>query len=146
MSKENDNVEIFEDEEVITLEDENGNEVDFAEVACVELDGRFYVLLQPIDDVEGIEEDEVIICLVEPQDDETEMITPITDEALCERVFDEYLKAAADDTCTCEDCTGGDKDSGCDCGCQGKPAAKDTKKAETKPKTDSKKKEPAKKK
>lgn len=99
----NDNVELFEDEEIITLQDENGNDVDFAEVACVEYEGKFYALLQPVDDVEGMEEDEVIICLLEPQDDETEIITPVMDDELAEKVFEEYLKAVADEECGCDD-------------------------------------------
>lgn len=116
------NVELFDDEEIITLYDEEDNPVDFAEVACVEYEGKFYAILQPIDEVEGMEEDEVIICLLEEQDDETELITPVTDEELGEKIFNEYLKAVADeeyseDDCDCDDDCGHE---GCGCGSKDK--------------------------
>jgi len=114
------NVELFDDEEIITLYDEDDNPVDFAEVACVEYEGKFYAILQPIDEVEGMEEDEVIICLLEEQDDETELITPVTDEELGEKIFGEYLKAVADEECCdgeCDDDKCGEQGCGCGCGC-----------------------------
>lgn len=109
----NENVEFFDDEEIITLYDEDDNPVDFAEVACVEYEGNFYALLQPVEPVEGMEEDEVIICLLEQQEDGTENVIPITDEELGEKVFNEYLKAVADEECDDEKC-------GSCCGCGAK--------------------------
>jgi len=130
MKKENETVELFEDEHIVTLTDEEGNSVEFAEVAAIEYEGKFYVLLQPIEDVEDFEEDEVIVCLVEPGDEEdTEIITAVEDEELAEKVFEEYLKAVADELgdCTCDDC-GSKDDSDCACGCQGKADKKEEKK------------------
>lgn len=133
MDNKNENVEIFDEEEIITLYDENDNAVDFVEVACVEYEENFYALLQPVEPVEGIGEDEVIICKLEPQDDETELITPLTDEDLMEKVFDAYLKAAADGECGCgcgcegdcdcdcdDDCDCENGDHKCGCGCEDK--------------------------
>ncbi len=117
-------VEFIEEEEIITLYDENDNPVDFYEIAVVEYEEEFYVLLQPAEDVEGIEDDEVIICKMEEQDDETDLITPVNDEELLEKVFNEYLKAISEEGCGCGcghdhcDCDGEcdcEHEEGCDC-------------------------------
>lgn len=118
------NVEII-DEEVITLYDDNNNAVDFNEVAVVEYDGDFYALLQPVEPMEGLGEDEAIIFKIVQKDDETDEFEPVTDEAVLDAVFNEYLKAEAEfadgcDCCDCDDCHH-DHDAcehdGCDCGC-----------------------------
>ena len=115
MEEKNSNVEFFDDEEIITLYDENDTPVDFVEVACVEYENEFYALLEPVEPVEGLGEGEVIICKLEEQDDETELVTPVMDEELLDKIFNEYLKAAADADSECG--CGDDCDCGDDCGC-----------------------------
>ena len=44
-----DKVQIIDDEEIITLFDEDDNPMDFYEVAVVEYEGELYALLQPAD-------------------------------------------------------------------------------------------------
>ena len=125
---ENENCEIFDEEDIITLQDEQGNPIKFVEVACVEYEEEFYVLLSPAEEVEGIGEDEVIICKLEDQDDETQLIVPVEDEELMQKVFDEYLRTAdecgcgcCDDDCDCDDCNcEHDHDGHCHCGCEDK--------------------------
>lgn len=141
-------VELFEDEQIVTLTDEEGNSVDFAEVAAIEYEDQFYVLLQPIDDVEDFEDDEVIVCLVEKGDVEgEEIITAVEDEELAEKVFDEYLKAVADELgeCSCDNC-GFDDDPNCGCGCLDGADVKDEKNTEKKPVNEAKEKKSASKK
>ena len=119
MNNENENCEIFDEGEAITLYDDKGNPLNFYEEACVELDGKFYVLLSPAEEIEGIAEDEVVICSLEMQDDDTQLIVLVEDEELMQRVFDEYLNTA--DECDCGCCDGDcDCDDECehgDCGC-----------------------------
>ncbi|MCH5154181.1 MAG: DUF1292 domain-containing protein [Clostridiales bacterium] len=102
------NVELIE-EEVITLYDDKNNPVDFNEVAVVEYEGDFYALLQPVEPMEGLDEDEAIIFKIVQKDDETDEFEPVTDEAVLEAVFNEYLKAEAEfeDGCDCCDCEDG---------------------------------------
>lgn len=109
------NVEII-DEEVITLYDDKNNPVDFNEVAVVEYQGDFYALLQPVEPMEGLGEDEAIIFKVVQKDEETDEFEPVTDEAVLDAVFNEYLKAEAEfeDGCDCGCC-----DDGCEDGCCG---------------------------
>ena len=124
MNNENENCEIFDGEEAITLYDDKGNPLNFYEEACVELDGKFYVLLSPAEEIEGIAEDEVVICSLEMQDDDTQLIVPVEDEELMQRVFDEYLNTADECDCDCGCCDECDDECDCehdecgdDCGC-----------------------------
>lgn len=111
-------VEVFDDEEVITLTDDAGNPVDFYEVACIEYKGEFYALMQPVEPMEGLGEDEALIFKVREEDEENDVFEPVYDESVMEAVFNEYLNAMAEagDCCDCEDCCGHHHDHDCDCG------------------------------
>ena len=111
------NVELIDDE-VITLYDDKNNPVDFNEVAVVEYQGDFYALLQPVEPMEGLGEDEAIIFKVVQKDEETDEFEPVTDEAVLDAVFNEYLKAEAEfcDCCDCDDCNHDDDDCCCEDG------------------------------
>ena len=61
MAEHDENVEIMDEDEIVTLYDDNGEPIDFYEVACVEYDGAFYALLEPVEEMEGVEEGEVFI-------------------------------------------------------------------------------------
>lgn len=82
------NEEIFEEMEnegtLITLEDEDGNEVEFEFLDVVEYEGEEYIVLIENDE----EADEVVILKINPIDDETEEYVSIEDEELLERLFD----------------------------------------------------------
>ena len=124
MEENNGNVEIFEDDSVIELFDENEQAVQFREIASIELDGKFYELLQPVEPLDGIGEDEAVIFEYTEGDTPDECnFTPLFDEKLLERVFNEYLKAVSDadcDCCECDDCHcehDDCDDDDCDCGC-----------------------------
>lgn len=112
----NENVELIDDE-VITLYDDKDNPVKFREVACVEYNDEYYALVQPVEPMEGLGEDEALIFrLVEQEDEESDLFVPVEDEATLEAVFEEYLRACADDECGCgcgDEC---DCEDECDCG------------------------------
>lgn len=109
-------VQLIDDEEIITLFDEDDNPMDFYEVAVVEYEGELYALLQPAEEIEGIAEDEVLIFRIgegeaEGEEGEDEdYFYPVEDETVQEAVFEEYLRATADG---CDgDC------SACDADCE----------------------------
>ena len=65
----------MEDEEldnIIRLNDEDGNEVQFEFLDLVELDNEEYVVLLPVTDEGEEEEGEVVILKLEDTDDESE--------------------------------------------------------------------------
>jgi len=119
MNKENESVELFDDEEIITLTDDEGNDADFAQIACVEYEGKFYALLEPVDQLDDFDENEVMVCLIEPVDDEFDNIIPVEDPDLAQKIFDEFLKkveAEDFDDCDCDDgdCSCSDCEGNCD--------------------------------
>ncbi|MEE0957140.1 MAG: DUF1292 domain-containing protein [Ruminococcus sp.] len=82
------NDEIFEGMEnegaIITLEDEEGNEVEFEFLDVVEYDNDEYIVL-----IENREDaDEVVILKINALDEETEEYISIEDEELLEKLFD----------------------------------------------------------
>lgn len=109
-------VELIDDENaLITLTDDQGNKVDFYEIAVVEFEEDLYAIFQIAEPVEGIEDDEAIIFKIVPNDDsEEDTFEPVLDETVLESVFNEYLRAAAslDDECDC-----GEHHHHCDCDC-----------------------------
>ncbi|MDR0426620.1 MAG: DUF1292 domain-containing protein [Clostridiales bacterium] len=117
----NENVELIGEDEVVTLYDDDNNPVDFYEVAVVEYEEEFYALLEPVNPMEGIDEDEVIIFKLIEQEDGTDLFQPVESEEVLNAVFDEYLRTAADEHghdcgCGCDECgegcaAGGEKPS-----------------------------------
>ena len=82
--------------EIITLEDDLGNEQDFEFLDTVEYEGEEYIVLLPVDD--GEEEDvEVMILKVESLDDENESYAGIDDEETLQAVFDIFKERYKDD-------------------------------------------------
>ena len=85
---------------IIVLNDEDGNEVKFEFLDLVELDDEEYVVLLPVAE-EGEEEDgEVVILKVEDNDDEDsdeESYVSIEDEEILNKVFEIFKEKFKDD-------------------------------------------------
>lgn len=75
------------EEEVIELEDENGNVIKFKLLDVTEYKGEKYTLLLAAEPNEEIGEDEVVIFRLNEKD---EVLEPIEDERLLEEVFEYY--------------------------------------------------------
>lgn len=102
-------VQIIDDDEIITLFDEDDNPMDFYEVAVVEYEGELYALLQPAEEIEGIAEDEVVIFRIDSDregEEDEDFFYPVEDESVQDAVFEEYLRAIAGSECDgdCEGC------------------------------------------
>lgn len=81
-----------DNEEPITLYDEKDKPVRFDQVAIIPLEEKLYAILKPIDEMEGVADDEAIVFLVN-EDAEGEATLEIeTDEPTAMKVFDEYYK------------------------------------------------------
>ena len=96
---ENENL-IPEEEEasILTLTDENGQEVDFEYMDCIEYQGKEYLVLMPADE----ESSEIVILEVEPVDEENENYLSVNDEATLEAVY-AIFKEKFQDILTFED-------------------------------------------
>ena len=75
---------LLEEEEtsVLTLTDENGEDMDFFYLDCIEYEGVEYLALNPCD-----EENTIVFLQVEPVDEETENYLAVEDEAVLNAVF-----------------------------------------------------------
>ena len=95
------NEEILQEEEsnILSLTDENGQEVEFEYLDSVEYEGKEYLILMPADDVDS---GEIVILEVEPVDAETENYLSVSDEGILTAVY-EIFKERYKDVLTFED-------------------------------------------
>lgn len=82
--------------EIITLEDDLGNEQDFEFLDVVEYDGDEYIILLPVEDGEE-EQNEVMILRIDSIDDENENYVGIDDEDILQKVFDIFKERYQDE-------------------------------------------------
>ena len=80
---ENENLMPEEETSILTLTDENGNDVDFEYMDCIEYGGKEYLVLMTAE--EG--SDEIVILEIEPVDEENENYLSVDDEAVLNAVF-----------------------------------------------------------
>ena len=85
---------------IVVLNDENGNEVKFEFLDLVELDDEEYVVLLPVSEEGEEEEGEVVILKVEDNDEEDseeESYVSIEDEEILNKVFEIFKEKFKDD-------------------------------------------------
>ncbi len=88
MTKKIDEVEEMEDD-VIVFADEEGNEIEFVEVASFQYEEQWYVALQPVETNEEWVEDEVMFCkVVDDEDEGYEEFIPVDDDALNSKLLE----------------------------------------------------------
>ncbi len=96
------------EDDIVMLEDEDGNEIAFHHVATLERDGKEYACLQEADDEEAVVE---IFELVETEEDgESYYNFLIVDDETYEVLYRQLLEevAAMNNGCDCDE-------DGCDC-------------------------------
>ena len=81
-----------EEEEVITLATPDGEEVDFTEIAAVEFEDKLYVIMQPVELFEGMEDDEALVFAVSDENEEDARFDVVSDDRIIDGVFAEYYK------------------------------------------------------
>jgi uncharacterized protein YrzB (UPF0473 family) len=91
------NEEVLEDfdelDNLIVLNDEEGNEVEFEFLDVVEVDEKEYVVLLP---VEEAEKGEVVIFRIEGSEDDESYVS-LEDEKEAEKVFNAFKEKTKDD-------------------------------------------------
>ena len=88
-----------DDEDIITLTDEDGKDIDFVEVAGIVYKGKYYAILQPVELLDGMEEDDALVFLVEGTDREKQKFSIVLEDEIIEGVFKEYNRLL-DETCS----------------------------------------------
>ena len=76
---------ILEEDEVsiLTLTDENGNDVEFEYLDCIDYESKEYLVLIPAEE----DANEIVILEVEPVDEENENYLAVSDEAVLNAVY-----------------------------------------------------------
>jgi uncharacterized protein YrzB (UPF0473 family) len=82
----------FDEDSFITLTDENGNEVDFLLLDVMEYEGCDYMVLMPLTDEDGEEDEEELFFLRAEKTEEGEIYSSIEDESLLNAIADAYEK------------------------------------------------------
>ena len=91
----NNNVENEELDNIITLNDEEGNEVEFEFLDLIEFEDEEYVVLLPVEETEDA--GEVVILQVEDIDTDEESYTSVEDEDTLNKVFEIFKEKFKDE-------------------------------------------------
>ena len=94
------NCEGEELDNIVILNDEEGNEVKFEFLDLVELDNEEYVVLLPVTEEGEEDEGEVVILKIEDTDDEDseeESYVSVEDEEILNKVFEIFKEKFKDD-------------------------------------------------
>ena len=84
-----------ENNESIVLFSEKGQEIAFEQIAVIpHRDGRVYVILKPIQPIEGLGEDEGLVFFI---NDEKKIVELVTDEGIIDWVFSVYDSLVEDE-------------------------------------------------
>lgn len=84
-----------ENSENIVLYNEYGDPIEFEQIAVVPLEGSVFVILRPVEETEGVAEDEALVFAIEEVDGE-ECLTVVEDDEVIDQVFAEYYQMLRD--------------------------------------------------
>ena len=84
---------ILEEENLLTLTDENGDEETFEYLDVIEYEGKEYLFLLPTEE----DSSEIVVLEIEPVDEENENYLPIGDEAVLSAVYDLFKEKYKDE-------------------------------------------------
>ena len=87
-----------EETSILTLTDENGEDIDFEYLDCINYQDKDYLILLPAES----EELEIVILEIEPVDEENENYLAVDDEAVLDAVY-AIFKERYKDVLTFED-------------------------------------------
>ena len=90
---ENENLIPEEEVSILTLTDENGADIDFEYLDCIEYQGKEYLILMPMEEEES---GEIVILEVEPVDEENENYLAVSDEDVLDAVYAIFKERFAD--------------------------------------------------
>lgn len=81
-----------EEQNVLTLTDENGNDIDFEYLDVIEYQGLEYLILMPLEE----ETNEIVILQIEPVDEETENYLAVESEEILTAVYEIFKERYKD--------------------------------------------------
>ncbi|MBR5900278.1 MAG: DUF1292 domain-containing protein [Clostridia bacterium] len=85
------------EEDIVTLTTDDGKKLKFYFVGTIEYKGKIYSAFEPAEEMEGVEDDDLIIFELSGDDEETAELLPVEDEALLDEVFEEFCRVLEED-------------------------------------------------
>lgn len=85
------------EDDIVELTGDDGKKMKFYFVGTIEYKGKTYSAFEPAEEIEGIEEDDLIIFELSGDDEETAELLPIEDDALLDEVFNEFCRVMEED-------------------------------------------------
>jgi uncharacterized protein YrzB (UPF0473 family) len=80
------------EDDIVELTTEDGKKLKFYFVGTIEYKGKAYSAFEPAEQIDGIEDDDLIIFELSGDDEETADLLPVEDEALLDEVFEEFCR------------------------------------------------------
>ena len=80
----------YYDDDIIVLNSADGEEVEFVEIAGIAHAGNFYAILQPVELLEGMDDDEALVFKVTKDSDGNDNFEIELDDEVLDAVFSEY--------------------------------------------------------
>ncbi len=84
-------------DDIVELTTEDGKKLKFYFVGTIEYKGKAYSAFEPAEEIEGIEEDDLVIFELSGDDEETAELLPVEDDALLDEVFEEFCRVLEED-------------------------------------------------
>lgn len=85
------------EDDIVELTTDDGKRLKFYFVGTIEYKGKNYSAFEPAEEIEGIEDDDLVIFEVSGDDEETADLLPVEDEALLDEVFEEFCRVLEED-------------------------------------------------
>ncbi len=85
-----------DNDDIVTLKGQNGEDIDFIEIAGIAYNGNFYAILQPVELLEGMDDDEALVFKVTKGANGDDRFEIELDDATIDAVFAEYDKLLAE--------------------------------------------------
>lgn len=76
--------------EPIVLYNEKDEPVAFEQIALIVLQGDPYAILKPVDEYQGVAEDEALVFLLDEDENGDRMLVVVEDDGVVDAVFEEY--------------------------------------------------------
>ena len=85
------------EEDIVELTTEDGKKLKFYFVGTIEYKGKNYSAFEPAEQIDGVEDDDLIIFELSGDDEETADLLPVEDDALLDEVFEEFCRVLEED-------------------------------------------------
>ena len=94
MAKDMEDESMLADEDIIVLQDEDGKEIEFVQIATLDYKDEWYAFLQPTE-LGDMAEDEMLLFKLESDENGDDYFVPVEDKEITEALYNEYLKEYA---------------------------------------------------